>query len=177
MKRVLVIGSGGAGKSTLARRLHEITGLELIHLDTLYWKPGWTETPADKWRKTLKRVIEGERWILDGNFGGTLEMRLEACDTVVFLETRPSVCVYRALKRIVRYRGKTRPDLPAGCPERFDWDFLKWIWSYPQTSARRVERLIGKFAASKRIIRLRNKRQTEEFLVRVAAEIRAAGPS
>ncbi len=97
MKKVLVIGSGGAGKSTFAKRLSEKTGLEVIHLDQLYWQPNWVETPKDEWQEIVKEIIEGDEWILDGNFGGTMEMRIEACDTVIFLEMPRTVCVYRIL--------------------------------------------------------------------------------
>jgi adenylate kinase family enzyme len=76
MRRVLVIGSGGAGKSTFATRLAQLTGLPLFHLDALYWKPGWVETPKEVWSRTMGQLIAGARWVMDGNYGGTLEQRL-----------------------------------------------------------------------------------------------------
>ena len=114
MKKILVIGSSGAGKSTFSRRLSEITGIEIIHLDKLYWKPNWTEPSKDEWKKTLEKAVSKKAWIMDGNYSGTLEMRLPACETVIFLDLPRTVCVYRVIKRVAlllrqnssRYGGK-----------------------------------------------------------------------
>src|SRR5688572_30960534 len=79
MKRILVIGSGGAGKSTFARRLGKILSIEVIHLDSIYWRPGWIETPKQEWKKRVEHLIAGDSWIMDGNYSGTLQLRFEAC--------------------------------------------------------------------------------------------------
>src|SRR5438034_11750677 len=86
LKRILVIGSGGSGKTTFARRLAERTTLPLIHLDALYWRPGWDPTPADEWRARVEALANEPAWIMDGNYGGTLDIRLAASDTIVFLD-------------------------------------------------------------------------------------------
>ena len=114
MQRVLVIGSGGAGKSAFAVRLGQATGLPVIHLDAAYWKPGWREPSKDAWAARVTQLLAGEHWIMDGNYGGTLEQRLAACDTVVFLDMPRLLCIWRVLKRFVQYRGRTRPDVTAG---------------------------------------------------------------
>ena len=163
MKKVLVIGSGGAGKSTFARRLGEKTGLEVIHLDQLYWKPNWVETPKDEWQEIVKEIIEGDEWILDGNFGSTMEMRIEACDTVIFLEMPRFVRVYRIFKRVAKYRNKTRPDMAKGCNEKFDFKFFGWIWNFEQITKPRIEKLLDKFQNEKTIIPLKSKREVENF--------------
>jgi adenylate kinase family enzyme len=170
MKKIIVIGSSGAGKSTFARRLGEATGLEVIHLDRLYWKPNWTETPKDEWRKTVERIVRGDSWIIDGNFGGTLEPRFEACDTVIFLEMPPAVCVYRILKRVVFYRPGRRPDMADGCHEKFDWEFLKWVWNFPKRSQPKIEAQIDRFQDTKTIIRLRSKGEVENFLANITVD-------
>ncbi len=88
LKRILVIGSGGSGKTTFARRLAERTKLPLIHLDALYWRPGWDPTPDEEWRAKVAELVNTPAWIMDGNYGGTLNIRLAACDAVVFLDIR-----------------------------------------------------------------------------------------
>ena len=108
MKRCLVIGSGGAGKSTLAREMARRTGLPLIHLDQHYWRPGWVPAPPDAWRTRVEELIQRPTWIMDGNYGSTLEPRLAAADTVVFLDTPRLVCIGRVLRRWWRHRGRAR---------------------------------------------------------------------
>jgi adenylate kinase family enzyme len=145
MRRILLIGSGGAGKSTLARRIAARTGLPLIHLDALYWKPGWVETPAAQWRETVGGLLQRETWVMDGNYGGTLDLRLAACDTVIFLDLPPRICLWRAIKRRLRHRGESRPDMTPGCPERLDVGFLLWIAGY---RLRRRKTILGKLTAA-----------------------------
>src|SRR5690349_18913828 len=99
MKRVVVIGSGGSGKSTFSRELGRATGIPVIHLDREFWRPGWEETPKDEWNALVAELLAGESWIMDGNFGGTREMRMQAADTIIFLDLPRRVCLYRILKR------------------------------------------------------------------------------
>ena len=164
MKRILVIGSGGSGKTTFAQRLAQRSGLPLIHLDSLYWHPGWQATPADTWREKVHELLRADAWIMDGNYGGTLDLRLAACDAVVFLDIPRLVCLWRVLKRQLRYRRAGRPELPAGCPERLTWEFVSWIWTYP---ARRRGVILQRMAAlegQKRVIILRSPREADRFL-------------
>jgi adenylate kinase family enzyme len=138
MKKVIVIGSDGSGKSTFARRLGKAFDIEVIHLDQGYWKPNWVKTPKDEWSKIVEGLLDRESWIMDGNFGGTREMRVRACDTVVFLDIPRRICLYRILKRAVLYRGRTRPDMAEGCKERFDWEFVEWVWNYTNRARPRI---------------------------------------
>jgi len=167
MRRILVIGSGGAGKSTFARRLGRALGSEVIHLDAHYWQPGWVETPEHEWRGVVERLLGGESWVMDGNFSGTLEARLGACDTVIFLDMPRLLCLWRVIKRALLYRGRRRPDMAAGCREQLNWEFLRWVWAYPKRSRKKVNRLLEKNAGGKRVIRLHSRREVEEFLARV----------
>src|SRR5690349_3028678 len=86
MKKILVIGSGGAGKSTFAKQLSAILHLEVLHLDALYWQAGWVETPKPEWKQRVTELLAGDAWIMDGNYSGTLDIRMQACDTVIFLD-------------------------------------------------------------------------------------------
>ncbi len=164
MKKVIVIGSCGAGKSSFAKRLREITGLQTIHLDRHYWRPGWIEPTKDEWRGQVEKLLQGESWIIDGNYGGTIELRLAACDTAIFLDFPRLVCTWRVFKRILRYYGVDRPDLAAGCPERFDWEFIKWTWNYPVRSRESVIRRLASVADRVRIVKLTTDREVEAFL-------------
>jgi adenylate kinase family enzyme len=164
MKRVLLIGSGGAGKSTLARRLGEATGIEVIHLDVLHWRPNWTVPPKDEWEKLVAEAVAKESWIMDGNFGGTMEKRLAACDTVVFLDFPRTVCLYRVLKRRLTYNGTNRPDMAEGCHEKIDLEFLHWVWTFPESAKPKIEEKLKRYGNEKTVIRLRSKREVEDFL-------------
>jgi len=164
MQRVLIIGAGGSGKTTVARRLAERTGLPLIHLDSLYWRAGWQPTPAEEWRATVEQLVARQRWIVDGNYGGTLDLRLRACDTVVFLDLPRLVCLWRVLARQLRHVGAVRPELPAGCRERLSWEFLVWIWTYP---ARRRGDILQRLAAldkRQRVAILQSDAAIDEFI-------------
>jgi adenylate kinase family enzyme len=164
MKRILVIGSSGSGKSTFARRLGELLSLEVIHLDKLFWHSGWRETPKDEWRIKVAKSLQGDSWIIDGNYSATMDLRLPVCDTVIFLETPRITCVYRILKRVVTYKKGSRPDIPEGCDEKFDWEFVKIVWSYPTRSKPKVEALLRQFEAEITIVRLKSKKEIESFL-------------
>lgn len=177
MKRVLVIGSGGAGKSTFARRLGAILGLEVIHLDVHFWRPGWTETPKPEWAARVERLVARDAWVMDGNFGGTMPRRVEAADTVVFLDLPRTLCVWRALKRRLTYRGGERPDMARGCREKFDLEFLLWVWNYPKRSRPQVLELLGDKAKGKRVVRLHTRAEVEDFLREAEGEHRGIGAS
>jgi adenylate kinase family enzyme len=164
VKRILVIGSSGAGKSTFARRLHEATEIKLIHLDKIYWQPNWVE-PSDKtvWGEGLKNYLQEDEWIIDGNYSGTLEMRMQFSDTVIFLDIPNYICVYRILKRTLLYRKRGRPDMAEGCRERLSWEFLRLTWNYPIRSKPKVEALLKRFENEKNIIRLKSNTEVENF--------------
>jgi len=165
VKKVLLIGPGGAGKSTLATTLAQKTGLPLVHLDSLYWQPGWVPTSPEEWRRCVARLAEEDSWIMDGNFGGTLEMRLAAADTIVLMDLSPWVCVWRLLKRRVNFHGRSRPDMRAGCNERLDAAFLWWVLSY---RSRRLPALLLRLKqaelAGKQVYVLRTSKEVADFI-------------
>lgn len=164
MRKVLVIGPGGAGKSTLARRLGELLNIEVLHLDRFYWHAGWVETPKPEWLKTVEEMLKRDAWIMDGNYSGTLEMRVRACDTVVFLDMPRRLCLRRVLKRALMYRRSSRPDMAEGCQERLTLEFILWIWNYPRRTRPKVLRMLESNQGEKRVLRLRSQAEVERFL-------------
>ena len=164
MKKVLVIGPGGAGKSTLARRLGELLQIDVKHLDRFYWRAGWQEPPKEEWLNTVKQLMSAESWIIDGNYGGTLETRIEHCDTIVFLDLPRLVCLWRVVKRRLLNRNRSRPDMAEGCNEKLDWSFVQWIWNYSRRSRPKIVRLLAEHAATKEIVWLRSRSDVEKFL-------------
>ena len=165
MQRVAIIGCGGAGKSTLARKLGEATDLPVIHLDREHWKPGWVEPPRDEWSARVAELVAGDRWIIDGNYGGTMEARIARADTVVFLDLSRWRCLYRVLKRRVVYRGRPRPDMTPGCDEKLDPKFLKWIWDYRATRRPGIMEMLRRAKGDgKQVVVLRNPGAVERFV-------------
>lgn len=164
MRRVSIIGSGGAGKSTLAVRVGERLGLPVVHLDARYWRPGWVPTPPDAWRREVAALIAAPAWVMDGNYGGTLDVRLAASDTVVFLDLPRVVCLSRILRRAVRHRGRSRPDMTPGCPERLTWEFVRWVWDYPRRRRPGVLRQLAALPPTTRVVVLRSPREVDSWL-------------
>ena len=165
MTRVAVIGAGGAGKSTFARKLGDRLDLPVMHLDRLYWRPGWVPTPPEEWRERQARLVAEPRWIIDGNYGATLDLRLQAADVVIFFDVPRRVALCGALLRWLRGRGR---ELQApGCPERLDVEFLRWIWRYRHDSRPRVLAALRDHAGSAEVIVVRSWREAGRALERV----------
>lgn len=164
MKKIAIIGSGGAGKSTLARQLNKKTGIEVYHLDAIYWKPNWFLTPRDKQIEIQKKLVEKESWIIDGNYGATLDLRLNAADTIIFLDIHRIICLYRAFKRVLKYWNKTRPDMGEDCDERFDLEFFKWIWRFPKTRKPAILRKLEDLPQERSVIILSSLKEVKAFI-------------
>ncbi|MFH0348550.1 DNA topology modulation protein [Bacillus sp. SW14] len=167
MKKVVLIGSGGSGKSTLARQLGEKLNINVYHLDSLFWKPNWVGVPKEEQRKVQNDLVKKEDWIIDGNYGGTMDIRLNSADTIIFLDIDRKICTYRAFKRIIKYRNKTRPDMGEGCEERFELDFFKWIWNYPKTKRPVILKRLEQLSEHKEVIILKSPKEVQKFLENV----------
>jgi adenylate kinase family enzyme len=166
MRKVLVIGPGGAGKSTLASQLGKLLEVEVLHLDKFYWQPGWVETEKAEWLSTVNALLSRDAWVMDGNYSGTLAARFEACDTVIFLDTPRVLCLWRVLKRALMYRKRSRPDMAEGCPEKLSWEFVLWIWNYPTRTRPKIIRMLESSPEEKKIIWLRSRSDVKRFLAR-----------
>lgn len=170
LKRIMIIGSGGAGKSTLAREIGRITGIKIIHLDRLFWKPGWISVDEEEWEKTVENIVNGDSWIIDGNYIGTMDIRLDAADTVIYLDFTRTVCLFRAFKRFIKYKRKTRPDITEGCKEKMDLEFIKWIWTFPDKVRPEILRKLEESKNSKNIIILKSNREVRNYLERLVED-------
>ena len=163
MQRIMIIGCGGAGKSTLARQLGEKTGLPVVHLDKLFWHPGWIESTRDEIDSKITEAMAEPRWIMDGNYNRTLPVRLEHCDTVIYLDFSRFACLMGVVRRVLTSYGKVRPDMAEGCPERFDWEFIQWIWNFNRTKRQRYYSML-KGLEDRQVHILKNRRQVRKFL-------------
>lgn len=163
MKKILIIGCGGSGKSTLARKLGEILSLPVIHLDMHFWKPGWVEASDEEFNPKVEEMLKEPEWIMDGNFGSTIPLRTEYADTIIFLDTSRFMQLYGIFSRVIKYKGKTRPDLPPGCPERVDWLFTKWVWGYNKRNRPKILKFLENYKDSKNIIILKNRKVINKF--------------
>ena len=143
-QRIAIVGGSGAGKSTLARLLGQRLGLRVVHLDAEHWRPGWLEPSKSEWNARHAELIADEQWIVDGNYGGSQDPRFARADCVVFLDFSRCVMMARVLRRLVTTWGRVRNDMAVGCPERFDLQFLHYVWSYPRVHAPRVRAKLAK---------------------------------
>lgn len=159
MKRVLLVGSPGAGKSTLAKKLAAQTGLPLIHLDDLYWDTGWVRVERELWLTRLAEALAGEQWIIDGNYNSTLVQRLTQADTVIILTPPRELCLARVIWRELSGVHPHMRGLKRGLPR---WEFIRYTWNFPS----KVPEMLETVAAHrlKRVYVLHNDREVAEFL-------------
>lgn len=133
MQRIIIVGPSGAGKSTLARNLGEKLDLPVFHLDQLFFKPEWVPKEPGDFLKEIDEILDkNEQWIIEGNYGKTLPIRLEKSTSVLYLDFPRYVYVWRVAKRIITDYGKVRVDAAPGCSERIDLEFFKWVWTFPK---------------------------------------------
>jgi adenylate kinase family enzyme len=166
VQRVAILGSGGAGKTTLAVELGSRTGLPVVHLDPLYWAPGWVPRPPEDFHTALVAAVAEERWILDGNvlWGDADDPRFRRVDTVVFLDLSRSTCIRRAVTRRLGYDGQRRPDLPAGCREEIELSFFRWMWGYPKRVRPRVLAILAGLGPEVAVHHLRSDDEVRRFV-------------
>jgi len=164
MKRIMIVGKPGAGKSTFARALGERTGLPVVHIDLIHWKPGWIERDHAEKTRMCQEVHAREEWIFEGGHSATWSERLQRCDTLIWLDFPIWLRVWRVFTRTIRNYGCSRIDLPEGCPERFDMEFYRFIWRTRKSARRKILSLIEDAPKGKRILRLTSNSETRRFL-------------
>lgn len=163
MERILIIGCCGAGKSTFSQKLAEKTKLPLVHLDKEFFLPNWVVPDDVEWKAKIENLLSGEKWIMDGNYLGTLDMRLKRADTVFFLNYSRLLCFFRVLKRSLTSWHTVRIDMAADCPERIDREFLKYVWNFHKRKNPKIEVALENNKHVK-LYRFKNDKETAKFL-------------
>ena len=163
MERIVIIGCPGSGKSTLARELGDKLNLTVVHLDRLWWNKGWENVSMEEFDQRLNNALNLGSWIIDGNYSRTMDARLQKCDTIIYLDYSRASCLWGMFQRVLLNRDRTRPDMAEGCPERLDWEFVKYIWNFNKNNRVLNYTRIAKSKHAKAIV-LNNRRQKQAFL-------------
>jgi adenylate kinase family enzyme len=165
MQRVLVMGSSGSGKSTFARRLSDVTGIPMVSLDALFWKPGWVETDKAEFRERLADAARRPRWIMDGNYTSHLvEMRRDASDTVIWFDLPRATCMLGIMTRIAKSYGRVRPEMAAGCPEKIDFEFFHYVWTFRERQRPKLVEYFQGLRADQSLVCFTNRTQAKHYL-------------
>jgi adenylate kinase family enzyme len=165
VKRIMVVGvSAGVGKSTFARKLSKILDIDVYHLDTFYWEPGWVEASIESFSSRQQEIIHQSQWIIEGNYKHTFDLREKFADTIIYLELPLSICLFRVMKRWILNIGKYRPDRADGCEEKLDFTFLKFICSTYFDRKKSMNKRLRDLESIKNVIQLRNKKEMYIFL-------------
>jgi adenylate kinase family enzyme len=144
MQRVAIIGCGGSGKTTIGRHLAAAIGTTITHLDAVYYDDEWNKLPTDKFAAMQEELVAADTWVIDGNYAGTLPIRLKRATHVIFLDLPATTCLWGIAQRRWRYRGGQHDQ--AGVYDRITWGFIKYIWGYRRDMAPRVRALIAEHA-------------------------------
>ena len=164
MNRIAIVGCSGGGKSTLARALGARLGLPIIHLDVIFWRPGWIEGDLVETLDQVNEAVSADRWICEGNFIRASALRFQRADLIVWVDQPRLTCLRRAIWRAITGFGRDRPDLAPGCPEKIDFAFYAYIWNWNRLTRPRIEAAIAEHAPSTPLVRLRNDRDVAAWL-------------
>lgn len=163
--KIAIIGYSGSGKSTLARKLANYYKTPILFLDTINFLPNWVERDKEEGCHIVETFLENESWVIDGNYQCFLQKkRLEEADQIIFLDFPRRICFYRALKRYFKNRRKTRADMAAGCIEKMDFEFMRWILHDGRTKERKQHFQMIQQSFSQKTIVLKTPKEVHLFL-------------
>lgn len=168
VKRILVIGCCGTGKSVFSKKLGEKLNIEVFHLDKLFWKPGWVMREKEEFDDMVGNLILKDKWIIDGNYSGTLKIRASRADMIFFFDYPSYFCVYRVLKRSFKTKLgiEKRTDMAEGCDEKwFDGEFIKFVWNFRKKTVPKNHQTLKELNFKKdRMFLFRKKRDANAFI-------------
>lgn len=162
MERIALVGCGGSGKTYLANQLGTLLDLPVTHLDAHYYDTGWSPRCTEEFAAVQHDRVAADRWIIEGNYAGTLPIRLRRADTVLFLDLPPLTCLAGVAQRRWRFRGGQHPG--AGVYDRITWDFACYILGYRRNMRPRVRHLIATCAQHARVVTLTSRSAVRDFL-------------
>ena len=172
MQRVLVMGSSGSGKSTFARRLSDMTGLPFVSLDAMYWKPGWIASDNAEFGQRVAEVARRPQWVMDGNFtsSGAGELRRQSSDTVIWFDLPRWSCMLGIMTRIAGRYGQVRPEMAEGCPEKFDFEFFRYVWTYRRRQRPKLLNYFEGLRADQSFVRFTDRAQANDYLTEIVRQ-------
>ncbi|MBT2599207.1 MULTISPECIES: DNA topology modulation protein [unclassified Oceanobacillus] len=162
MTKIMIIGCPGSGKSTLATQLGSHKNLPVYHLDSFFWGPGWKPIERNKFIEKQKDIMKKPAWIIDGNYGATMNTRLKYVDTIIFLHYSTTRCLYRIIKRRIQYHGQTRPDMGEDCKEKIDWEFVHYVLKFNKVQSPTILEKLDS-VKEKQIYIFKNPKQLRHF--------------
>ena len=166
--RVLVIGCSGSGKSTLAQALGRRLGLPYVSMDReIFWLPGWTVRPRAEALARMRDIVAGERWIIDGTSPGTLEIRLPRTHLILWLRPPRWTSLYGVTSRWLKFRGRSRPEMADGCPERLSREFLTYIWNFEKTESPEIEQKLAAYGPDVPVCVLKSRAENRRLLAMI----------
>jgi adenylate kinase family enzyme len=166
MEKVVIIGSSGAGKTMLAKKLGRMLGMKVFHMDRFFWKRDWKKKDNDTRIDILQRVVMERQWIIEGSYFGTSELRLNEADTIIFLDIHPCLCLQRVIKRHYKYHGLFRRDIPEGCTDRLTLLGMLEVLCFSWLKRRKLVQTLHNYKL-KQVIWLRSPKAVEDFLMQL----------
>ncbi len=180
MQRVVILGCSGTGKSTLARQIGVKLGLPVVHLDSLFWEPGWVEAQTPVFRERVMAALAADRWVCDGNYiTKTADLKFPRANLILWIDQPVWLRIWRILRRTLGHLGQDRSDLAAGCPDRFDpafLAFLKWTWEFDQVTRPRIQAALDTRYPDMTVTHLSGDNQISDFLSRLDKASITASP-